>query len=218
MKTAILFLGLPGCGKGTQSKIILNIFGITSYSIGDLLRAYVESNASDSTDVKNMIQNGFIIPGELVNSIVLKLLNDVSKVCILDGYPRNLEQASFLNDCNDINIVPIYFKLDENLLLDRIQNRWQCKGCGLIYDARLLNLEISEFKCLECNSTQLYRRSDDNYEVLQNRIEQFAKHTAPVLNFYRDLELLYEVDGAQDVNKVSMDLSEIIKNLDIDIK
>jgi adenylate kinase len=217
MKTVILFLGPPGCGKGTQSKIISKKLGITSYSVGDLLRSYAESNSSDSLYIEDMIKNGLIIPGDLVNSIVSKLFSDVFKTCILDGYPRNLEQALFLNQC-DVRVIPIYFKLEESLLLDRILNRWQCQDCGLIYNAKLFNLDVYKFKCPECNSTKLYQRDDDSYEVLQNRIKQFTQYTLPVLNFYRDLNLLFEIDGAQNVNKVNVDLDKIIENLDIDIR
>jgi adenylate kinase len=218
MKTAILFLGPPGCGKGTQSGIVLNNFAIISYSIGDLLRSYAESNNQDSATIKNMIEKGIIVPGSLTNSIVAKLVDSVPKVFILDGYPRNLEQANFLNTCSNIKVIPVYFKLDKDLLLERVLNRWQCKNCGLIYGAKLLELDVDKFKCSGCGLAQLYKRSDDNYEVLQNRIEQFTKHTFPVLNFYKNLNLLHEIDASQDVNEVNMDLSRIIKNLDIDIK
>lgn len=214
MKTVIVFLGLPGCGKGTQSQIICSKFNIKSYSLGELLRSYAESGYSDSLEVKNLIEKGSIVPANIVNKIVKNLLEHSSNICLLDGYPRNLEQAEFLNSYDFLKIIPIYFYLNKSVLMNRILNRVQCKKCDKIYSYNLH--DFKNFKCVSCGCEKYYKRSDDNEMVLRNRIAQFDSNTAPVLNLYRDLKTLHEIDASDDISAISKRLNAIMIELGID--
>jgi adenylate kinase len=214
MKTLILFLGFPGCGKGTQAEIISSKFGITNYSVGELLREYAKKDYEDAALVQDMLEKGLIIPADLVNKIAGKVIEEVPKICILDGYPRSIEQATFLHNYKSLKVVPIYFKLEQDLLIERISNRFQCKKCDKIYSKK--SKDVTNFKCEKCGSLDYYKRSDDNGDVLLNRIEQFNLNTLPVLDFYKKLNLLQEIDASHDVEQVSQKLNKIIMDLNID--
>jgi adenylate kinase len=213
MKKLILFLGLPGCGKGTQAKIIFSTLGIPSYSIGEFLRSYSNENHSDSLYVKSMLEKGEIVPGDLVNNIVKSLIDSVEKDFILDGYPRNIDQARFLDQYKSFKVMPIYFNLDRNLLVERIINRIQCKKCDTIYNAK--KIDLTDFKCLSCGSLEYYKRLDDSESILKNRIQQFDSNTVAVLDFYKNLNLLYEIDAAEKVEIVSQKLNHVINDLSL---
>jgi len=118
IKTVIVFIGPPGCGKGTQSQNLCSKFNIESYSLGELLRSYAEANHRDSLEVKTMIEKGLIVPADVVNNIVKNLLDKTSSTCLLDGYPRNIDQAKFLNTYPNLRIVPFYFALDKSALME----------------------------------------------------------------------------------------------------
>jgi adenylate kinase len=216
MKTIILFLGLPGCGKGTQAQNLYKNFGIVGYSLGELLRSYASLDNHESAEVKKFIDNGLIVPGDLVNNIVKDLVAKPEKVCLLDGYPRNIEQAHYLHGYNSLRIVPFYFAIDNELLIQRIKNRVQCKKCDKIYSTSLFS--ATSFKCDWCKSVEFYKRSDDNEGVLIKRISQFQVNTKPVLDFYKSLNLLHEIDASQSVEVVSNKLNLIIKELDLDFR
>jgi adenylate kinase len=215
MKTVIVFIGPPGCGKGTQSQNLCSKFEIDSYSLGELLRSYAEASHKDSLEVKTLIEKGLIVPADVVNNIVKDLLDKTSSTCLLDGYPRNIEQAKFLSNYPNLRIVPFYFALDKSALMNRILNRVQCKKCDRIYSYNLHDFD--NFKCINCGSTEYYKRSDDKEEILKNRIDQFEINTAPVLDLYRG-KILYEIDAAEDISKISERLSAIISELGIDFR
>jgi adenylate kinase len=215
-KKVIVLLGLPGCGKGTQAAIVAEKFSITSYSIGEILRSYAAGKYENSSEVKNIIDKGQIVPGSLVNDIVNNILKDAPKVCILDGYPRNLDQAQFLATDSSIDVVPIYFYVNRQSLEERIQNRVQCRDCDKIYSAK--NLDLNHFKCDNCGFLEYYSRSDDNLDVLTNRINQFEINTIPVVDYYEKLGMLRQIDASQSVEQVSANLRQLILNLDIDFQ
>lgn len=214
MKTVILFLGLPGSGKGTQARKLCSQYNILSYSLGELLRSYSDADFDDSIDVKNMLQNGLIVPGNITNHIVKKLLDGTDKVCLLDGYPRNMEQADFLNNCNNLRIIPFHFDLNKEFLLDRILNRVQCKKCSAVYSIQYLDIE--NFICISCGLKDFYKREDDNITTLNNRITQFENNTKPVLNLYNNLGILNKIDASNSEEQVNLELNLIIKKLSID--
>jgi len=203
MKRVISFLGLPGSGKGTQAALVTKKLGIPNYSVGQLLRDV------DDVDVKKYIDAGLIVPDNVVNKVVEDLINSLDTACLLDGYPRSMAQASFLHEDQNIGVLPIYFKLDEEKLLERITSRIQCSKCDSIYNDSELNK--GKFSCQNCGAKEYYRRKDDDKEVLIVRIEQFRANTLPVLDFYESKKLLRTLDAKLSIEALEKEISQMIE-------
>lgn len=203
MKHIISFLGLPGSGKGTQAALVTKKLGIPSYSIGQLLRQV------DDADVKKYIDAGLIVPDNVVNKVVEDLIKSLDTACLLDGYPRSMSQGKFLHDAPGIDMLPIYFKLDEKELLERIVSRIQCSECDTIYNDDVLDEEV--FSCQNCGAKEYYRRKDDNKEILAVRIEQFKVNTVPLLDFYESQNLLRTLDAKLSIGALKKEIAEIIE-------
>ena len=209
MSTVLLFLGLPGSGKGTQASILCQRLNIKSYSLGDILRLYARSEAIDAKLVKNLLDNGEVVPANIVNKIVADILLNGEKLCILDGYPRTMEQADFLSKFQNLLVVPIYFNLSAEIIIGRILNRVQCVNCNKVYSSDVL-------VCEKCESKDFYIRNDDNRIIINKRIAEFNKNTLPVLDFYNKVDLLNEVDASTGVEQISQKLNCILERLRID--
>jgi len=203
MKHIISFLGLPGSGKGTQAAMVTKKLGIPSYSIGQVLRDV------DDPVVKEYIDAGLIVPDNVVNKVVEDLMKSLDNACLLDGYPRSMSQAKFLHDAPNIDVLPIYFKLDEEDLLDRITSRIQCSECDSIYNDDIL--DEGDFSCQNCGAKEYYRRKDDNKEILAVRIEQFKANTVPVLDFYESKNLLHTLDAKLSIGALKKDIVQIVE-------
>jgi len=203
MKHIISFLGLPGSGKGTQAAMVTKKLGIPSYSIGQVLRDV------DDPVVKEYIDAGLIVPDNVVNKVVEDLMKSLDNACLLDGYPRSMSQAKFLHDAPNIDVLPIYFKLDEEDLLDRITSRIQCSECDSIYNDDIL--DEGDFSCQNCGAEEYYRRKDDNKEILAVRIEQFKANTVPVLDFYESKNLLHTLDAKLSIGALKKDIVQIVE-------
>ena len=214
MATALLFLGLPGCGKGTQAEIFCRNFNVHSYSLGELLRKYADSSEENSALIKSFIERGLVVPADLVNEIVSNILTKEKGVFILDGYPRSIEQARFLENYPLLRIVPIYFAMEEGMIINRILNRIQCTGCHKVYNTQ--TFQIANFVCDVCGSMKFYKRSDDDVEVLKDRINQFKSNTGPVIDFYKDNGILNQIDAAASVEQIAQKLSNMVTDLSID--
>jgi adenylate kinase len=132
----------------------------------------------------------------------------------LDGYPRNLEQSNFLGNIGDLNVMPIYFHLDKNLLLERINNRIQCKSCSKVYNAKLFNSDA--FYCDFCGDIECYKRSDDNINALNNRIIQFEINTLPVIDFYQKLGVLHTINASSNIEQIKCEVNLLITKSGID--
>lgn len=203
MKHIISFLGLPGSGKGTQAAFVTEKLGIPGYSIGQLLRDV------DDVAVKHYVNSGLIVPDNVVNKVVDNLIKSLDTACLLDGYPRSMSQAKFLHDALDVDILPIYFKLDEEKLLERIASRIQCSKCDVAYNDDVLGGKT--FSCQNCGAVEYYRRKDDNKEILAVRIEQFKANTLPVLDFYESKNLLQTLDAKLSVEALKKEIANIIE-------
>ena len=187
----IVLLGPPGCGKGTQSKLLVEKNSFVQLSTGDLLRSEISNSDSDlGKKVKYLMESGELVPDDIVIDIIMnKVEEHKNKNIVFDGFPRNLKQAEVLDSSLENVSVKldhaILFQIDFKILEERINNR------------------ISETKGSE-------QRKDDNAETLLNRIEVFKSSTFRIVKYYEEKGIISKIDGMQKVNEVYAEISKII--------
>jgi len=217
MKNLIL-LAVQGAGKGTLAKALKEKYGYEHISTGDLLRERAAVGDELGIKIKNLIDNGIFVSNEIIfEAIEYKISQpECANGYILDGFPRNIEQAEgyskILEKLNkDIGLV-INMTIPENLLINRIIGRRMCRDCGAIYN--IYSEQLKPFKegiCNKCGGT-LYQRDDDNEEAMKTRVETYFKVTAPVIDYYKEKGNLYEVDSS-DMDETLKSVEAILKKL-----
>jgi adenylate kinase len=203
----ILLLGAPGVGKGTQAKEIMAAWGIPQISTGDILRANVAGGTELGKKAKALMDRGELVPDDLVNEMVADRLRqpDTANGYILDGFPRTLGQAEWLDghlakQSGSLPVVAVSIKVGYTQLLRRITGRRNCPVCKSIYNIYLQPPKVDEL--CDLDGTPLARRSDDTEEVFEERMRTYESLTAPVVEHYRALGRFEEVDGEQPVDAV----------------
>jgi adenylate kinase len=198
----ILIMGPPGAGKGTQSSNIAEEYGVEHITTGDALRGNKDMDISDmDTEYdtpRAYMDAGDLVPDKVVNAIVEEAL-DSADGFVLDGYPRNPEQADELDEMTDLDVV-LSLSVDREELIDRLTGRRVCEECGTNFHVEFDQPE-TEGVCDECGS-DLVQREDDQREAVENRLDVFEENTAPVIERYRDHEGFVEIDGEQSPDEV----------------
>ncbi|SFH58256.1 adenylate kinase [Pisciglobus halotolerans] len=212
----LILMGLPGAGKGTQAEQIVDAYGIPHISTGDMFRAAVEKETELGLKAKTYMDAGNLVPDEITNGIVRERLSepDTDKGFLLDGFPRTLVQAEALEDItNDINKpidAVIYIEVNPDILMERLTGRFICKNCGATYHKINKPTKVPGV-CDRCGGTEFYQREDDKPETVANRIKVNTELTEPLLSFYRERNVLYTVNGEDDVKDVFKDVQGIIE-------
>jgi len=212
MKPQLILLGAPGSGKGTQAAKIVSEFGYNHLSTGDLLRAEILKGSELGNKVKEIIDAGNLVDDATVLEL-LKVNCDLSgHSYIFDGFPRNGEQAKALDNTvlGNSKAIAIYFKLDLEVLVERITNRRIAPTSGRIYNL-LSNPPQVEGVCDESGEA-LIQRKDDNEETVRNRLNVFKETINPVLEYYRSKNCLVEIDATKSQDEVFSQISNIINN------
>ena len=211
----LVFLGLPGAGKGTQAKILADKYDIPHISTGDIFRNAIKNETPLGVKAKKYIDSGELVPDEVTNGIVKERLQD--KDCnggfILDGYPRTLDQAEALDRNLDelsktLDLV-IYTRVRESELIKRLTGRRICEDCGVTYHVDF-NPPEEESVCDECGG-KLIQRDDDKEETVKNRINVNKNNTDKLINYYNNKNILVEIDAEKDIDEVSNDIIEVIE-------
>lgn len=210
----LILLGPPGAGKGTQAEKIANEYNIPHISTGDIFRANIKNETKLGLKAKQYIDNGELVPDSVVVAIVEDRIkqDDTRNGFLLDGFPRTENQALALDDVlNEMEIsldAVINIKVDSQILVSRITGRRICKDCGATYHIEF-NPPAEEGVCDLCGG-ELYQRSDDNEDTVQNRIDVYNKQTAPLIEYYSKQDLIKTIDGEQAIDKV---FTDIVKKL-----
>lgn len=207
----IVFIGPPGSGKGTQSLLISKKLGIPHLSTGEILRLKSQSGTDEGNEVKKMMESGDLVPSDMVNQCVLEYLQSHEGDCILDGYPRNLDQAKFLRKHVSQNIKVFYFDISHDVLVQRITGRYSCKNCGEIYNKFFTFLKNPD-QCDICKSKEFVQRSDDNTESITKRLKVYKDETVPVVDYYKKQGLLTVLDATRFVDRITEELLLILKS------
>ncbi|HEV2646213.1 MAG TPA: adenylate kinase [Acidobacteriaceae bacterium] len=209
MPGPVLLLGAPGVGKGTQAQFLVNRYGIPQISTGDLLRGNIASGTALGVRAQEIMAAGRLVDDTLVNEMVLNRLyeKDTRRGYILDGYPRTLDQANFLDStltelslAPNLPVVAISIVVGYEQLLERITGRRVCPICKSIFNIYSQPPKTAGRCDNDC--THLMQRPDDTEEVFTERMKTFDQQTAPVIEHYRRLGRFGEVDGGQPVNSV----------------
>jgi adenylate kinase len=209
----VVILGPPGAGKGTQAKSLAERLNLIHISTGDLLRENVKHNTALGLKAKEFMEKGELVPDELVNEMIVEKLNSIKGKggFVLDGYPRNVSQAKFLDSLlknNEGNNFIIYLKTSEKVIVERLSGRRICSKCQAIYHIKNMPPKNDSF-CDLCGGV-LYQRSDDNEETIKKRLSVYLKETQAVLDYYKDRIIHVCADEEKDI--VFDRILKIIKN------
>ncbi|MCS7231118.1 MAG: nucleoside monophosphate kinase [Elusimicrobiota bacterium] len=208
MKTKIIFLGPPGSGKGTQAQMVSKDLGLNHISPGEIFRRIIKENnpAEIAEKIKFYVQSGLLVPDEIVFEAI-KLVLD-KKNFLLDGFPRNLNQAKLLEEFLDGELldVVIYFNISDEEIIKRLSSRRSCPKCGRIYNILTLRPK-KENLCDDCE-VELIIREDDKIETIKKRIEVYKKETASLIDYYK--KILIDVDATESIESLTNKIKSII--------
>jgi adenylate kinase len=212
----IILIGAPGAGKGTLAATLKDKMGLLHISTGDLLRAEMKGNTDIGQEAKKYIDNGELVPDELVTRLIEKKLSSEecrSKGSLLDGYPRTEQQAKDLDAIveklgDKINCV-LYLEASLPVVTQRLTGRRVCKQCGRLY--HITNMPPKQDNLCDDCQVELYQRSDDNEETIKNRMNVYHQKTAPIIDYYKSQNKLHQLDADRAPEEVH---SEAIKIID----
>jgi adenylate kinase len=215
----VLLMGPPGVGKGTQAKGIMAAWGIPQISTGDLLRDHRARGTQLGVQAKALMDEGKLVPDDLVNQMVAERLQqpDVARGYILDGYPRTLAQAEWLDERlagakpPGLPLIAVSIQVSYTQLLRRITGRRSCPSCQRIYN---VYLQPPKFDTVcDVEGTPLVQRADDVEAVFHERMRTYTALTAPVVEHYRASSRFVEVDGEQPAGEVMAGIMAAVASL-----
>lgn len=206
----MVFLGPPGAGKGTLAALASARMGLPHLSTGDLFRAAVKDGSELGERVKNILDEGRLVPDELTIALVKERLSrsDARKGWILDGFPRTTGQAEALDAIAGPDWI-INFHVEDAVILKRLTGRRICSGCGKIYHVVTMP-PAAEGKCDACGA-DLYTRPDDREESIRTRLSAYRNQTAPLIQWYGDKGKLVTIDGTGSPEAVYERFAEAVK-------
>lgn len=219
MPTYIVLLGPPGAGKGTQAQIISEKLGLPHISSGDIFRENLKNQTELGQQAKGFIDRGELVPDDLTIAMIHERLSrsDAANGALLDGFPRTPAQAEALDTMlagfhGQVNAVP-YINVPEQVLIERLTGRWTCRAQGHVFHEKF-NPPQKANVC-DFDGSELYQRTDDKVETVQNRIQVYLGQTMPLIQYYQERGKLLEVDGTKPIEQVAVDLlaglSKIVK-------
>jgi adenylate kinase len=203
----LILVGPPGAGKGTQAVHLAAHYSIPHISTGDIFRANIKGETELGKLAKSYMDAGNLVPDSVTNDMVKARLgdDDLGNGFLLDGYPRNLGQAEFLDGVLAILGTPLdavlELAIENSEIITRLSGRRICRGCGASYHI-LFEKPAVEGICDKCGG-ELYQRSDDEESVIANRLNVYIEQTAPIVDFYRNAGLLKVISALGDVSEIS---------------
>ena len=209
----IIIFGIQASGKGTQAEKISRKFKIKHISIGEIFRKELKNNTVFGKKINKYIKSGDLVPDSITNEIVENALNSkkFKKGFILDGYPRSIKQAEFLEKIlKDSKVLIIKLDVSEKTVIKRISGRLMCPQCHRNYHT-LYNKPRNDELCNKCK-IKLIRREDDTPKAIKERIKIYYKETDPLTRFYlkKQNRKLMEINGERSINSVFKDIAEKI--------
>ncbi len=193
----IVLLGAPGAGKGTQAAKLIEEYGLTHISTGDMLRAAVKEGTELGLQAKKYMDAGDLVPDDVIIGLVTERLSqpDTANGFILDGFPRTTAQA--------VALAALLIDVKPEVIVNRLCSRRMCRECGYIGS-------VADAVCPVCGG-EMYQRDDDNEATVRNRLDVYEKSTSPLIDYYRGCDLLVSIDGDRDVDVVYADVKEALQ-------
>lgn len=210
----VVFLGVPGAGKGTQAGILAEKMGLLHLATGDVLRAAVKQGTPLGLEAKGYMERGELVSESLVVNLVVERLAapDAATGAVLDGFPRNLSQARALDEAlkerNAAVDLVIYLNVPEEALVARLAGRWECGTCRTPYHEQTKPPRVAG-ECDQCGGA-LTQRPDDAPETVRRRLQVYFEQTAPLLDYYRSREVLREIDGERPIAEVTAQIESVV--------
>lgn len=211
----LIFIGPPGSGKGTQAIRLQRQEGIIQLSTGDMLRAAVASGSAIGQQAKSIMASGQLVSDAIMVQMIKERTaqTDCQKGFILDGFPRTIAQAESLDEMlsgqlSRIDCV-IEFKVNNEILIERVAGRFTCADCGEGYNDSLKPPKVKGV-CDVCGSTEFKRRADDNPETVKTRLEAYHAQTEPLLPYYRAQGILMSIDAMESIGNVSRQIDSLL--------
>lgn len=211
----VVFTGAPGCGKGTQARILCEKAGICHLSTGEMLRAEIKRETPLGKELKEALDDGGFASDELIIRMVEERIGkeDCRHGFLLDGFPRTLNQAEILEGMlaekrQKLDAV-IEIQVPDEIIMERILGRYACMKCGRGYHDKFLKPKIYGV-CDECGGTEFSRRHDDNRTTVHNRLVNFRALTYPTIPFFEKKGLLRCVDGTGTIEAVAGKIERVL--------
>ena len=211
----VVLLGAPGAGKGTQADILNKKLKLAHIASGDLFRQALSKGTELGLQAKAYMEKGQLVPNDITIKMVLERIKapDCKDGIILDGFPRNVEQAKALDEAlkkqNKAIDKAVYIKVAESELLNRLTGRWICRACQAPYHEVNSPPKVAG-KCDKC-SGELYQRADDNTQTIKKRLEVFFAETAPLIDYYSKSGKLLEIKGEGSMEEIGQRIVSVLK-------
>jgi adenylate kinase len=212
----LLLFGPPGSGKGTQSRLITSWLGIPGISTGDMLRAEIQAGSELGRAAQSIMDSGGLVGDDLINKMLANRVSqpDAQRGFLLDGYPRTVEQADFLDRLLEDRHLPkpviLHLNVPLDALIGRLTSRRQCPKCGTIYN--LLHQPPKKPGVCDNDNTPLVTRKDDQEDVVKERLKNYIALSRPVLAHYQDAHY-HEIRGDRSPGYVFEAITGILEPL-----
>jgi adenylate kinase len=214
---AVIFLGPPGSGKGTQAKELAKAYGIPHLSTGDMLREHVSKGTTLGMKAKPIMERGELVPDSLVLKMVAERIErpDCSHGFMFDGFPRTVTQAKYLGELLKQHGFKqpfvLHLVIGSSVLMRRLTGRRTCKVGGEIYNIYERPPKV-EGIC-DNDGGELLQRPDDREDVIRERLHAYEKQTSPLVQYYRRLGFLYDIDAAKSFEEVKQEMFESLAGI-----
>ena len=213
----VVLLGPPGAGKGTQAKLLQDLYGAVQISTGDILRKAVADQTPLGQQAAGFIKSGALVPDNVIVNLVGERLKepDCAKGFLLDGFPRTIPQAESLDEMlrqagQNLNCV-LSVQVPEAVIVERLAGRRTCRQCGAMCHVVFSPPKVAGV-CDRCGG-ELYQRDDDKEQTIANRLQVYEKQTAPLVDYYRGRGLLRSIDGVGEIDEIRARVIEALGDL-----
>ena len=209
----ILLFGPPGCGKGTQGAVITQALGVPAISTGEIFRAELKAGTPLGNAAKEIMASGGLVGDDIVNAMVSGRLHqpDCRNGFLLDGYPRTIAQAQFLDgllkELGQPEPEILYLEVPDDVLVARLTSRRQCPVCGKIYN--LLSQPPQREGVCDADGAALIQREDDQESVIRARLKAYSEQTGPLVDYYSGRKF-HRIDGNRRPEEIQKDIDRLI--------